>query len=137
MQVSDYSCIIYFILQILVLNRFQLIFWPVHTFPTPARVPRTTLLLVKHQHQGKTSRAWPNHLTHLTHHCTIRSCWKSRGVCAELHQSQSSLAFKVQKEVHICFFCELGKYSNLGHTCEAWNHLSKEDLLTIYLRLAT
>lgn len=35
------------------------------------------------------------------------------------------------------FFCGLGEYLDLGHICEAWHHLSKEYLLTIYLHLDT
>lgn len=81
------------------------------------------------------SMAQPSHTSNLPLHSQV--LLEDPGVCAELYRSQSSLALKVQKEVRICFFCELGKYLDLGHICEAWHYLSKEDLLTVYLCLAT
>lgn len=38
---------------------------------------------------------------------------------------------------HVIFFFEFGECLDLGHSCDAWHHLSKEDLLTIYLHLDT
>lgn len=137
---SDFSCIFYFVPQILALNPFQRTFGPAHTSPTPARVPRVALLLMSHQHRGKNRQSMerPSHTSNppLRGEVLLEVPW---GLCRASPTSTKPCIESREGRPRGCvgFFCELGEYLDLGHICEAWHHLSKEDLLTIYLRLDT
>lgn len=58
------------------------------------------------------------------------------GLCRASPKSMKLCMSSREGSPHI-FFCGLGEYLDLGRICEAWHHLSKEYLLTIYLHLDT